>query len=90
MSNFGPALRNVFITGDFNSSDEDSIFDSLAINSERIHSIRSILPKEKSDFEETFNGFRPRILSLLGSIVKLSKYITIDHIFARSYDYVPI
>ena len=81
-----PDLRNVFITGDFNTSDQDDIFNNLLYEGKAIKSLRYILPEDKSDFGATFNGFTSYIkyLDKAMKFCNLDPGATIDHIFSYS------
>ena len=84
MKKYGPSLKNVFAIGDFNITDEEPIFKEL----EGLKSLRRILPREDSDLEPTFNGFK-NILASLGHIF-MKSWVTLDHIFVKLDDLIPL
>lgn len=51
ISQYSPKLKNIFLTGDFNTSDTDPIFKSLIVQAEKMESLRYKLPESFSDLE---------------------------------------
>lgn len=81
---FSPNLKDIFITGDFNTPESDPIFKQLTLEGKKMESVRNIVPKKDSDFEETFHGFFPKLSSMVGL---LTSRAAIDHIWVRLQEY---
>ena len=47
---YNSKLNNFFLTGDFNTQDNDPIFKDLKLQQKPLQSLRQMLPKNKSDF----------------------------------------
>ena len=56
---YGNVLKDMLVTGDFNTSDFDPIFQEMKVDGHILPSLRKILPKEQTDTGSTFNGFVP-------------------------------
>jgi hypothetical protein len=80
------------VTGDFNTSDDDLIFQHLIYKGELLKSMRHVLPNDRSDHGATFNGFT-KMLKYIDKTMKffnLDPGATIDHIFFRSQSFKPV
>ena len=84
LGKYGEKLRNVFLSGDFNTSDTDPIFDELNLDS-----LRYVVEKKNSDFDSTFNGFKNFITTMLSELLR-EKLVIIDHIFVKLTDFAPV